>query len=221
MAFSLKDDVHTQLVAQDFYVGDPVHTESANLLSKLSYFWRDQYQFFLLFNGVYGLLSLRVHNLCTPYVPHSKFWKDHLHREERPSTPRKHWSLKREREYLGVSRDSHPFRACEEFPRCQALVGFCGWRPWLSPSKRCWDISLTRLQCWYIKSRAGRFKHWVLQSCKWNPMDEQFLPHMKETTTFPSWRREFKELKNDILWDETKVEGILHHHPLGLGSARW
>lgn len=51
-------------------------------------------------------------------------------------------------------------------------------------------------------------------------MEEQFLPHMKKTRIFPSWRRGLKELKNDILWDETKVEGILHHHPLELGSAR-
>lgn len=50
-------------------------------------------------------------------------------------------------------------------------------------------------------------------------MEEQFLPDMKETRIFPSWTRGFKELKDDILWDETKVEGILHPHPLELGSA--
>lgn len=43
---------------------------------------------------------------------------------------------------------------------------------------------------------------------------------MKEIRVLPSWRRGSKELKNDILGDETKVEGILHPHPLEVDGAR-
>lgn len=42
-SLSLKDVVHRRLVTQDFHAADPVHAEPADLLSELSYFWRDQY----------------------------------------------------------------------------------------------------------------------------------------------------------------------------------
>lgn len=43
---------------------------------------------------------------------------------------------------------------------------------------------------------------------------------MKEIRVFFLWRRGFKELKNDILGDEIKVEGILYFYFLEVDGVR-